>query len=476
MLLAIWCSDKNSCDKQRCSLGWSIKETYEKLKSGQFVFRKNNPNTVPAPRIIKEYLGVDNLTKQQYDILTAKKNILLINGPAGAGKSLILAGRMIELLQSDARKKVVLFRFCAKGKMSDLYRKALDLAGVCNQEVDVEIGDTVLTLHERLSESMKSNQVTVVTFTGLNITTSWFTGTLRSLRCIKHLHQDYSVFIDDLQALVITTDKVVPGGILTSVMETLESLPLSEGNSVIVACDAGQASLSYFAEKHFSMDYSTMQSRYQSDLPFDPSSFYIRRMYFNNQLKSLSANLRNTANISAALALLRDDFVGSNEKFCFFKRMTADQTSGHFIHGPQIVLHVFDNVRSLSPSVLNDIIENEVKLLCKDCSFDLSNIGFIYNDHSAFSALSDKFSETISSLHVNQTFSVEFPAVIVFHWMKTGCGGPTNSEELYLAMSRALVYCVVILFRPALRFTFLQDLRWNDITNRLSEHSLVIEH
>ena len=459
MLLAIWCSDKNSCDKQRCSLGWSVAQTYEKLRNGKFVFRKNNPNTVPAPRIIKEYLGVENLTTQQLDVLRARPrdNFLVIYGPAGAGKSLILAGRLIELVLNDATNKVVLIRFCARGKnLGNLYQKALDLAGIRNEEIFAVEGDSAFAVHKKITESMKSSQVTLVTVANENVSVTWF-------RKIVEYIRNCSLFIDDIQALVISTKTDEHRFIMNIVLEILISLYIFDENTICVACDVGQAGFSELLEAKSDLDYHTVRAMSHSS-----SKDRLVHLYFESfrvghnfeaesPLTSLSSNLRNTANISTVLSYIRKICMQWNEVLGYHNHdhdddfpVTPDKTLGHFIHGPQTVMHVFDCMRSWSPSVINCVIENEIKLLCKDGFIDLSDIGFIYNDHSAFSTLSNRISKSISTLHVNQSFSVEFPAVIVFHRMKSAKGylGCPNIKELYLAMSRALVYCIIILFTP----------------------------
>ena len=67
----------------------------------------NNPHVIPAPNVIREYLylGVNNLTKEQFDAHNLGERSFLIDGPAGAGKSAILIAKAMQLAKLDANRK-----------------------------------------------------------------------------------------------------------------------------------------------------------------------------------------------------------------------------------------------------------------------------------------------------------------------------------------------------------------------------------
>ena len=83
-----------------------------------------------APDFISKYVGVLNLTTQQNDVFYSSENMLWINGPAGAGKTVILCGKIIQLIQSDCDSKVVVFKFVGHGNNSQHYQHALDKASI----------------------------------------------------------------------------------------------------------------------------------------------------------------------------------------------------------------------------------------------------------------------------------------------------------------------------------------------------------
>ena len=136
VLLAIWCTDLDDCDKSKCSLGRCIKDIDDKLRGGEFTFRTNNPNVVPAPLIIRDYLGEKNLTKPQLEAFNSEQKCLWIFGPAGSGKSVILLAKLIQVAQSDENSRCILFCFMDRYRTEDnqmqlkLYETALNKAGI----------------------------------------------------------------------------------------------------------------------------------------------------------------------------------------------------------------------------------------------------------------------------------------------------------------------------------------------------------
>ncbi|XP_063692485.1 uncharacterized protein LOC134824508 [Bolinopsis microptera] len=134
ILLAIWATDNNKCDQSKCSLGRCIMDVNKQLKEGRITFepkkgkkRYQNPAVVKAPDVIKNNSNVENLTVEQHNAFESKENLLLINGPAGAGKTVILCGKILQLLESDMNNKVVVFKFTGEGNNSQHYQNDTDL-------------------------------------------------------------------------------------------------------------------------------------------------------------------------------------------------------------------------------------------------------------------------------------------------------------------------------------------------------------
>ena len=300
ILLAIWCTDRDDNEQRRCSLGWSIKQIHEKLRNGQFVYRKNIPKSVPAPSIFMECFGVENLTKDQHDLFSSKKKFLWINGPAGAGKTLILAGRMIELVRNDEENKIVLFTFCRSGEENNLYQKALKMSGIGYQEICLDEKDIASELLEKVAECKKNNQVTFVTLNnGYCASISWFINILRSVHDCS-----CSLFIDDFQAIdALSINKASYDGVLIGFMEALLILSskMTGENYIIVACDVSQAwvpILYYNANGNFPPRLPPC--KFHDGCPLPLSSIMEKNFMIN-----LKSNMRNTANMSEILNVIR---------------------------------------------------------------------------------------------------------------------------------------------------------------------------
>ena len=66
MLLAIHCTEKDTDDKETFCQGGCIKDCDKKLQCGKFTFWKNTPNVAD---MFRDFLGIGNLTAQQFEIL-----------------------------------------------------------------------------------------------------------------------------------------------------------------------------------------------------------------------------------------------------------------------------------------------------------------------------------------------------------------------------------------------------------------------
>ena len=567
MLLAIWCTDGDHFDPQKCSLGWCIREIDEKLKSGKFVYRENNPKTVRAPNVIKDYLNVENFTKQQYDVFNSEKKCLWINGPAGSGKSVILAGRIIQQAQSD-QKKIIVYKFSHRQVKTQLFQALVKAKVQCNEinfdehhdydadhphdsarresdygidlfidnflnestegielesdsdsygadELGTDLSDNdpifirelvmdiagndsrifrevfpdygyryvdydelgyfdgyygydygvgvdahcsksqseisytyserneiyfeekyesrASKLSELIRKSIEKNQVTIVNFTpesGRNFPLAWLIDDqMQSL-------QECSFFIDDVHAMLLYEDNFEHIPTYLEISSVLEILSPKPDRIMQVTVDAAQSWFRFF-------DYASYLHKLVTD------------KLISSQMITLSTNLRNTRNIAEFLSILRDMIV----EICHAKdkvnMLAPKQSLGHFIHGPKVEVHFFSHNKE---SIIGNVLSRILTSLCKDKLLKCSDIGLIYDLSNktrwdsllyALSTLDDEARDSISFCDVRHCFSTEFPAVIVFHGIMTDFHASRQTDdfrELYLAVSRARVYCSIILF------------------------------
>ena len=474
MLLACWCTDQNVCDLQKCSLGWCIKDIDEKLRTGKFVFRKNNPLNVRAPEVIKESLYVENLTKQQYDVFNTEKRFLWILGPAGTGKSVILAGRIIQQVHSNDSNRVVLFRF--GGNSNRIYQQALDKENVEYSEINpdsfkeldldtvfeevsrtqfringaeidekedefVDLCNFVKHAHKsaQLSKlipgSTKKNKVTIVNLKAgsvPNFPLLWL------IDNISELSKECSIFIDDIQTML--SDASPYDNIKRFFFALSQSI--SSRNIVYVACDVGQSRFKFY---NYSQDFHQCLINELASSPF--------------HVVSLSKNLRNTYNIARVLSVMRNLAINLNKVEKDESIFLPEQALGHYIHGPKVKVNVLNNFKQID---VTEFLRHELHLLCNEEAFETSDIGLLHDFYQAsktnwsfpiFYALCTLPHEIITKdivklCTIDNSPSAEFPAVIVFHEMNKNRYSDhiDDLRVLYQAVSRARVYCSIILF------------------------------
>ena len=161
VLIALWRQTMEKKEKTSrrqgsvASLYWNVMKINERLKDGRITYVKNeavdpsNPNVVKAPEEIKTYIGVKYLTIKQDAIFKRTYQYLWINGPAGSGKTVLLAGRVIQFAKLHPDKKILVVKsmrprpseveFAREKKIlvmtndsesSSIYRTAFDNAGL----------------------------------------------------------------------------------------------------------------------------------------------------------------------------------------------------------------------------------------------------------------------------------------------------------------------------------------------------------
>ena len=450
LLLAIWCTDKTICDKSKCSLGKCIVNINEQLRSGIFTFRSNNPDVIPSPKIVKDFLGIDNLTKQQYDLINSNEKFLWINGPAGAGKTVVLLAKILQLALSSEDKKIVLFCetcYIDEDRTSPEYLDTpLKKAGVKHVSIfHTEMVDKpVDEVYRIIRGYLYDNQVVIIIVRGL-------TAKSKDIKCIGNISltklirlfqgKGIQVFFDDIQG-AFSWEKVEEYTDLD--YETFKALfELSSSCHVWIACDTLQTPLC--------IDDVEERLRLDSRL-----TGFVKDELSSTQLVSLSKNLRNTSDLSRTLSIIREHIIEPGHLVSTFRNDFAIlQAPGHYIHGPKSIVHVlqkFDEKR------LYDIFVKEFNELCFHNMIDNNDVGILYTNTQDLVKINVDgilLSKDITPRLVMSTYSQEWPAVIVLQTLvndqlKTLSGGSekvlVDLQFLYLAMSRARVKCTVIMF------------------------------
>ena len=328
LLLAIWCTDKTICDKSKCSLGKCIVKINERLRSGRFAFRSNNLEVIASPKIVKECLGINNLTKQQYDLINSYEMFLWINGPAGAGKTVVLLAKILQLALSSYGNKIVLF--CETTRYQEHLLKPLEKARVKHASIVVlemieESTDeiTCTSTFCRIRDYLNDNQVVIICFRGFDTFTKDIedienTMLINVIRLFqgKGIH----VFIDDIQVKlqrdtdVMTKNRDKDYDLLKTLLE------LSSSCHVWISCDMLQNHICIADEEEVIV-------RHNSRL-----AVFFNKELSSTQLVSLSKNLRNTSDLSKILSIIREHMIEQGNIVSPFRNYFAIlQSPGHYI-------------------------------------------------------------------------------------------------------------------------------------------------
>ena len=426
ILLAVWCTDKDKVDMTKCSLDRCIREIDERLKSGKFTYRETNPDVVPSPPFVKKYLGLENLTKQQHDILLSNEKLLWINGPAGAGKTVILMAKIIQMIKLDKDAKVFLFVHTGWNDQelrasAWYYQKVLNKASIKNVTIRTSSLDKCEEVSMRIQQQKTDYQVMIVHVVSLIKESAW-------MKDIFSKIDGCHVFVDDMQCFL---------GMSESDEEYFKFLKTGlefshRGRYFWIGCDIAQC-LSYLSGIRM---------------------VHMTRFLSSSHRKNMSKNLRNTNNLAQALDAIRYLIL------IHFKKVSSDfvryiselkQFEGHFIHGPITTIHVQYSSQSDNRMVsIFGIVNKELSKFCVD---ETTHVVLLFNKWDADSQSNMKDSLNKGNKHkgtfglsvIPYCYSCEWPAVIAVLELRENLQYQ-DTIMIYLALSRARVSCSVILY------------------------------
>ena len=510
LFLAIWCTDKNHYDIAKCSLGQCILKVDEQLRSGKFIFRQNNPEVIPTPSLYKDFLGVENLTKQQYDLINSTERFLWVNGPAGSGKTVVLMARILKLALSSESNKIFLINggkmVSAHEGLEQMKDRTLEKAGI--KHVIMIPNPSMYRLYTITSVEpthfcahiinlLLENQVVIYSVLSKNHDSSdmAYGGRSKSyndwLDDVFGLLRGINVFVDDSQMALNISDNT------HHFVDTL--IDLSKSSYICVVCDMAQ--LYYYVNTLF--DYSNGVNAVLAPFFVDSSSS-------SHQIVSITKNLRNTINISRCLAVIRKQIIDIRSYSPnFLTQLLPLQSPGHYIHGPKVVIHVLEN---FNKELLHTILAKELDQFLSDHYFPIhvgntdtlaimcdpfrevipnDPIGKIRKD--TLSSVNNIIDDVLKSIDMfpwllKDPFKMESPAVIALQTMEE-CGAievlkgvaeeyvgfSRDLEALYYFISRARVKCTVILI-PMKGFVLDNFSRTKDFLLKLESFAEVRRH
>ena len=489
-LLGLWCINiDNKWDVTKCSLTKCIKDIDEKLRQAHVTRRsieesqlklkkssgknkmknKNYPENDmirEASYIFTEYLNVNCLTSHQQEMFESKNRLLWVDGPAGSGKTVVMIGKIIQLALDPVttslnRKVILVLPDFVENTVEEYHQTFFN-----NLKKDLCEMISVIDLEDPLPKVTQCASTIILLktrFLGVDY--------LVNLLCSLTKSGGHYIFIDDLHLDIFAwwaaqsgpTTLVNPQSPLKSnLIDMIYELAMSiyenqeDANSWIwILCDLAQQ------DGHEMFHQTNVHSKQLNAL----------KLIF--EVKTLSVNLRNTFDISSFLEGIRRYF----EKRPWYNLATEwqsylpKQQIGHFYRGTIPVIYLIDDDSDYTV-VLADELR---KLVGHESHLDISDIGLLYSD-----VCSDRFAKIRSERNVgdmkktsysftekhrdtitktvdrlleqdeikgkidvecnDNCRSMEWPAVVavIVEKMKL-------IPALYLAVSRARVYCTIIL-------------------------------
>ena len=185
----------------------------------------------------------------------------------------------------------------------------------------------------------------------------------------------------------------------------------------------------------------------------------------------LASNLRNTYDLSNVLSILRNNLFSEGLPYPPGINDIPAQVKGHYIHGPRTSFFVFRNfnmesiisclykeMRNIRHHEILNLTHPDVCAILNFPRYSSDTLDLLcvneFGEHTSsyvrkicrlFVMLNVDCTSNKSMCLQRNAYSAEWPAVIVLHEMSDKIN-PMDIASLNLSMSRARVYCSVILF------------------------------
>ena len=381
-LLGLWCiNQQNKWELKICSLSYCITDTNTKLiralvtrklideakqnacqkkKKGKEKKYPENPEMVVAPDLFKDHLKINCLTKHQLDIFNSKERFLWVDGPAGAGKTIAMLGKIIDLaLNTPPEKRILLMMIGVETTPIVLHHMGLlnNISDDITCEMIVydygegDITDQLNEAYNSLSQQMSDCNSKIV----LLVINKGFSKSVES-----YLTSFDKVFVDDYQLFV---DNIHYNALDCRFADECNDIISMGLIPILINNDKSDTSVWVFFD-----EAQSFTDKYAHILP--NRKMYIANMdsfkrYFVTSKLELSINLRNILEISTVLSIIRRHY----QKLDFTKSATGSatgsanwphQVGGHFLRGTKPVIYLLGENE---PASWNDILIGEMEKL-----------------------------------------------------------------------------------------------------------------
>ena len=505
-LLGLWCISKdNKWDISNCNLSKGIMDVNTKLKKALVTQQaidqdksqaidqdkskkklqkqktySENPEMVKAPNLFKDYLNISCLTPDQLDVFNSEERFLWVEGPAGSGKTITMLGKIIDIVTSKKKDRVLVMNFGMKISPAALrYYEVLnnireditctiveyDYCSESEDDLDDKVYDAETSLDDQLIKARRSRIVILALYKSF-VPRSCFS-------IYKRITSFNYMFIDDCQRLpdsiirdhtfdnckenlIYTPYKIYhqeppdTSDILVEVLLPVVKFSSTNNTSLWVFCDNGQSVyVNYLRDKeNMELDGILKEFKAMFKIP-----------------KLLSVNLRNTHEGSAVLSVIRNHYNTMEYSDKGTLRL-PQQKNGHFLRGtkPTIYLLRDDNLANCIGILEKELFkltgpgsridDKDIAVFCSTDNYDAQEIKY---------RLHKRLNTKIAVRFLGDSVSGEWPAVVHIcrytsfkNTLKFVYKRPENSIKeieysyaiplLYQALSRARVYSTAIIY------------------------------
>ena len=450
LLLGLWNIDsQNQVSLEKCSFGRNIMRVDRQLRDAQITygFRKpddpeyNNPNLIQADNVFQR-MGIQFLSQEQDHVYQSKEKFLWVNGPAGSGKTILIIGKAIKTAQAN-EGKVVIFKNMSEERSRKMYQNSLEGSGIKYETIStdteghlslsMDVDKIVHNFANSICFAFSSCDVALLElcpvypvtqkFGGLQVINKIITSIVKLLRS-KDIHIPLACFIDDEHCLL--EDKLYDRE--RRIKEFIQITSETNNNcSIFIFTDIAQSS-DHMAPENEEFLRPVAGSMMNTYGPL-----------------TLSKNFRNTFEIACALEQIRETIVFSSM-----------QLSGHFIRGPKLAIY-YEKAPQLRsrPYYIIVQLKNEIRKISDSDDIGSPEIGFISNSLQASLLLVEILGQEKKQFgpvcDIKDIYSAEWPAIL-FLMDLTDLEDQHHkiSHQLYLALSRARVYCSAVIYSNTL--------------------------
>ena len=354
-LLGLWCADPNNeFSQDKWELGRVINRIDNLLKSASITNQPEGPNSSlikGSPADLKK-LGILCLTEEQKRIYKSEDHRMVINGSAGSGKTVLILGKIIQLMKKSQGHVIVIV---SSDFIGDWYEENLSKSGI----------SSIRGCNKNESDSSNREKVNILVledygFNSLGMVEEWAFCRLFMLNEVFQM--DAHIFIDDFHSFDFAL-KYYPYCLFAVL-----------GDNTQNAWEYIMSQLNKNSQKVLWICYDTLQSTLHTCTNLNRGN--IDEWESKVVIHKLSANLRNSHETANFIQFIRDErlrniqesFNEANEwterNFHHsYKPFDVKQSIGHFIHGPTPRIYCVDvhgNVEKKTELYLTHILCSEL--------------------------------------------------------------------------------------------------------------------